>query len=85
LPIGRGENAGRNITYYNVSRRCVKVGDWDGKAEAGPLRRIKSARWRRLRRGYLQSGSAEKPGIDARAARFGRAFAERASPCTARQ
>ena len=34
VTIGRGENAGRKITYYNVARRLVKVGDWTGKAES---------------------------------------------------
>ena len=29
--IGRGENHGRTITYHNVVRRWVKLGDWTGK------------------------------------------------------
>jgi hypothetical protein len=32
VPIGRGENAGHTITYYNVVRRWVKLGDWSGSA-----------------------------------------------------
>jgi hypothetical protein len=32
--IGRGENKGRTVTYHNVVRRCVKLGDWNGKANA---------------------------------------------------
>lgn len=32
VAIGRGENHGRTITYYNVVRRWVKLGDWTGAA-----------------------------------------------------
>lgn len=31
VPIARGENEGRTISYANVVRGMVKVGDWDGK------------------------------------------------------
>jgi len=31
--IGRGENTGQTITYSNVVRRWIKLGDWTGKAE----------------------------------------------------
>jgi hypothetical protein len=34
VSIGRGENNGRTITYHNVVRRWVKLGEWNGKAEA---------------------------------------------------
>jgi hypothetical protein len=30
IAIGRGENTGRTITYHNVVRRWVKLGDWAG-------------------------------------------------------
>src|ERR1700686_2175807 len=30
ISIGRGENSGREITYHNVVRNLLKVGDWDG-------------------------------------------------------
>jgi len=30
ISIGRGENRGRELTYYNVVRNLVKVGDWNG-------------------------------------------------------
>ncbi len=33
VTIGRGENNGRTITYWNVVRRWIKLGDWTGKAE----------------------------------------------------
>ena len=33
VSIGRGENSGQTITYTNVVRRWIKLGDWTGKAE----------------------------------------------------
>jgi len=33
VTIGRGENTGHTITYSNVVRRWIKLGDWTGKAE----------------------------------------------------
>jgi len=30
ISIGRGENRGKEITYYNVVRNLVKLGDWNG-------------------------------------------------------
>lgn len=33
VAIGRGENTGRTVTYTNVVKRWVKLGDWNGKAE----------------------------------------------------
>jgi hypothetical protein len=32
IAIGRGENSGREVTYYNVVRNLLKVGDWNGSA-----------------------------------------------------
>jgi len=32
VAIGRGENRGHTITYHNVVRRWVKLGDWNGTA-----------------------------------------------------
>jgi len=34
VAIGRGENNGRTITYHNVARRWVKLGDWAGHARS---------------------------------------------------
>lgn len=34
IAIGRGENKGRTITYRNVVRRWVKLGDWAGRARS---------------------------------------------------
>ena len=32
VEIGRGENHGRTVTYHNVVRHRLKVGDWTGAA-----------------------------------------------------
>ena len=63
ISIGRGENRGQQITYYNVVRNLVKVGDWNGGAGSWtiPLENIS-------RDGvdaavvYVQDGNREKPG-----------------------
>jgi hypothetical protein len=63
ISIGRGENRGQQITYYNVVRNIVKVGDWNGGAGSWtiPLENIS-------RDGvdaavvYVQDGNREKPG-----------------------
>lgn len=34
VKIGRGENRGRTVTYANVIRRWVKLGDWSGAARS---------------------------------------------------
>lgn len=61
--IGRGENRGREVTYHNVVRQWLKVGDWSGKAGnwTVPLENV-------LRDGvdaavvYVQDGNRDKPG-----------------------
>jgi hypothetical protein len=63
ITIGRGENKGQQLTYYNVVRNWLKVGDWTGSAVNWtlPLENI-------TRDGvdaavvYLQDGSRDKPG-----------------------
>jgi hypothetical protein len=63
ISIGRGENRGREITYYNVVRNLLKVGDWNGTSYSWtvPLENI-------LRDGvdaaavYVQDGNRDKPG-----------------------
>ena len=34
VAIGRGENHGRTITYHNVVRRWLKLGEWTGKGQS---------------------------------------------------
>jgi hypothetical protein len=63
IAIGRGENRGREITYYNVVRNLLKVGDWNGTADSWtiPLENV-------AREGvdaavvYVQDGNRDKPG-----------------------
>ena len=63
ISIGRGENRGREVTYHNVVRNLLKVGDWNGTSGSWtvPLENISSA-------GvdaavvYLQDGNRDKPG-----------------------
>jgi hypothetical protein len=63
ISIGRGENRGRELTYYNVVRTLLKVGDWNGSAGSWtvPLENIS-------RDGvdgavvYVQDGNRDKPG-----------------------
>jgi len=63
ISIGRGENRGREITYHNVVRNLLKVGDWNGSSGSWtvPLENIS-------RDGvdaavvYVQDGSRDKPG-----------------------
>ncbi len=63
ISIGRGENRGRELTYYNVVRNLLKVGDWNGTSGSWtvPLDDI-------ARDGidgavaYVQDGNRDKPG-----------------------
>ncbi len=63
IAIGRGENRGREITYHNVVRNLLKVGDWNGTSDSWtvPLENI-------YREGvdaavvYVQDGNRDKPG-----------------------
>ena len=63
ISIGRGENSGRQVIYYNVVRNLLKVGDWNGSSGSWtvPLENIS-------REGvdaavvYIQDGSRDKPG-----------------------
>jgi hypothetical protein len=63
ISIGRGENRGHEVTYHNVVRNLLKVGDWNGSPGSWtvPLENIS-------REGvdaavvYVQDGSRDKPG-----------------------
>jgi len=63
IAIGRGENRGREITYHNVVRNWLKVGDWTGKTGSWsvPMENI-------AREGidaaavYVQGGTSDRPG-----------------------
>jgi hypothetical protein len=64
VPIERGENNGRSLTYYNVVRGWTKLGDYSGKAETFtvPLPNVKGADIDRLAV-VVQNGEASKPGL----------------------
>jgi hypothetical protein len=63
ISIARGENRGREVTYHNVVRNLLKVGDWNGSSGSWtvPLENIS-------REGvdaavvYVQDGNRDKPG-----------------------
>jgi hypothetical protein len=62
IAIGRGENKGRTITYHNVVRRWLKLGDWTGKSNSWsvPVQSIKGDGVDEAAI-LVQSGTVEKP------------------------
>jgi hypothetical protein len=62
IAIGRGENKGRTVTYTNVVRRWIRLGDWNGKANSWsvPLQTIKGDGIDEAAI-VVQSGTTEKP------------------------
>ena len=63
VEVKRGENHGHSLTYHNVVRRWVKLGDWNGQAQAFsvPITDVGGGDID----GYavlVQSGAANKPG-----------------------
>jgi hypothetical protein len=64
VQIGRGENHGRTITYHNVVRRWLKLGDFGGTQQTWdvPLSEILQSDVDAAAV-LLQQGSREKPGI----------------------
>jgi hypothetical protein len=63
IAIGRGENRGREVTYHNVVRNLLKVGDWNGSAGSWtvPLENI-SREGVDAAAVYVQDGNRDKPG-----------------------
>jgi hypothetical protein len=63
INIGRGENRGREVTYHNVVRNLLKVGDWTGAAEQWtvPLENL-SGDGVDATAVFVQDGSRDKPG-----------------------
>jgi hypothetical protein len=61
VTIGRGENSGHTLTYHNVVRRWVKLGDWTGTAHtfSVPLADLESADAAAV---IVQAGTADRPG-----------------------
>ena len=63
ISIGRGENRGRELTYYNVVRSLVKVGDWNGNPGSWsvPLDSVEHEGVDAAV-AYVQDGSRDRPG-----------------------
>jgi hypothetical protein len=61
VAIARGENSGHTVTYHNVVRRWVKLGDWTGAARtfSTPLGDLTSADAVAV---IVQAGTADRPG-----------------------
>jgi hypothetical protein len=61
VAIGRGENKGRSVTYTNVVREAIAVGQWSGGAAHFDAARPKLGEGEGLV-ALLQAGTAAKPG-----------------------
>jgi hypothetical protein len=63
ISIGRGENTGREVTYHNVVRNLLKVGDWNGSPGTWTLP-LDSVEHEGVDAAvaYVQDGSRDKPG-----------------------
>jgi len=61
VAIGRGENTGHTVTYHNVVRRWLKLGDWTGAARtfSVPLADFEAADAMAV---IVQSGTGDRPG-----------------------
>jgi hypothetical protein len=64
VAIGRGENRGRTVTYHNVVRSWVKLGDWSGAKSTWtvPIAQLKADDVDAAAV-LVQEGSHDKPGI----------------------
>jgi hypothetical protein len=64
VAITRGENRGHTITYYNVARRWVALGDWNGAARnwSVPVSDVAAAHADSVAV-LVQAGDADKPGV----------------------
>ena len=62
IAIARGENKGRTVTYHNVARRWIKLGDWTGQSKSWsvPTQALAGDGINEAAV-LLQSGTAEKP------------------------
>jgi len=63
ISIGRGENRGKELTYYNVVRNLMKVGDWNGDSGSWtvPLDDVEQDGIDAAV-AYVQDGNRDKPG-----------------------
>ncbi|MBV8927487.1 MAG: DUF1223 domain-containing protein [Bradyrhizobium sp.] len=63
ISIARGENRGKELTYYNVVRNLLKVGDWNGSPGSWtvPLENVEHDGVDAAV-AYVQDGSRDRPG-----------------------
>ncbi len=63
VQVGKGENTGHSLTYHNVVRRWVKLGDWNGQEQTFrvPLADVATKDIDTIAV-VLQSGVAARPG-----------------------
>ena len=63
VKIGRGENRGRTVTYHNVVRGWIKLGDWTGAAQTWsvPLKDVAAENIDSVAV-LVQRGAAKSPG-----------------------
>jgi hypothetical protein len=63
ISIARGENRGREVTYHNVVRNVLKVGDWNGNPGSWsvPLENI-SREGVDAAAVFVQDGNRDRPG-----------------------
>jgi len=64
VAIGRGENHGRTVTYHNVVRRWLKLGDWSGSDASWtvPISEIETSGIDAAAV-MVQEGTRDRPGI----------------------
>jgi len=63
VAVGRGENRGRTVTYHNVARRWLKLGDWNGKPMTWKIQLSQlSAEGVDSAAVFVQTGAAANPG-----------------------
>jgi hypothetical protein len=64
VAIGRGENRGRTVTYHNVVRNWLKLGDWTGTAAAWTVPAVQiGTDGIDAAAVMVQEGTHDKPGI----------------------
>src|SRR6185312_2678209 len=63
VAVGKGENSGHTITYHNVVRKWIKLGEWTGVARTFtiPLREV-TGFGADAAAVVVQAGSKEAPG-----------------------
>lgn len=62
VAIGRGENAGRSVTYHNVVRKLTAAGGWNGQETSLSLDRSALDAKTDMVAAFLQAGDASRPG-----------------------